>query len=202
MHIHSRHALRVLAAATLSLAALSAVACGGDDDDDAGSTTSTATTAPTTAGAVGQAASPITTNAPTTVTTAASGGGAYDYYDDSSSGSTPAAGAAALKTGLTAKGTVLTDDKGLTLYTWDTDTTAGKSACNGSCASAWPPVVTTSASAPSVSGASGAFTIITRDDGAKQVAYKGKPLYRFAADSKPGDITGDGVGGTWHLATP
>lgn len=202
MH-HSRHAMRLLAAATLSLAALSLAACGGDDDDDTASQpTTVATTAPTTAGAVGQAASPITTNAPTTVTTAASGGGAYDYYDDSS-GSTPAAATGALKTGSTSKGTVLTDDKGLTLYTWDTDTAAGKSACNASCASAWPPVVVAaSATAPTVTGALGAFTIIARDDGAKQVAYKGKPLYRFAGDSKAGDIAGDGVGGTWHIAQP
>src|SRR5665647_912872 len=34
--------------------------------------------------------------------------------------------------------------------------------------------------------------VVARDDGAKQVAYKGKPLYTWKNDKKPGDITGDG----------
>jgi predicted lipoprotein with Yx(FWY)xxD motif len=41
-----------------------------------------------------------------------------------------------------------------------------------------------------------------RDDGAKQWAYKGKPLYTWAKDTKPGDITGDGVNNVWHIAKP
>lgn len=183
---------------------LAFVACGGDDDGGG----SAATNMPAPSSPAGASptnnTTPVSINAPTTVTTpAGSGGGAYDYYDTSGSTASPAAGAVAIKVGSTGKGNVLTDSAGLTLYTWDTDTTPGKSACNGSCATAWPPVVTTDTAAPAApSGASGAFTVITRDDGSEQVAYKGKPLYRFAADTKPGDITGDGVGGTWHLATP
>ena len=41
-----------------------------------------------------------------------------------------------------------------------------------------------------------------RDDGAKQLAYKGKPLYYWSKDQKPGDRTGDGVNGVWHVAKP
>jgi predicted lipoprotein with Yx(FWY)xxD motif len=51
--------------------------------------------------------------------------------------------------------------------------------------------------------ADGGYGIITRDDGSRQWAYKGKPLYTFAKDTKPGDITGDGfLNGAWHLAQP
>ena len=48
-------------------------------------------------------------------------------------------------------------------------------------------------------GAAGDYTIITRDDGAKQWAYKGKPLYLWIKDSKPGDRTGDGFNNAWRL---
>lgn len=101
------------------------------------------------------------------------------------------------KTGTTAKGSVLTDAKGMTLYTFDKDS-EGKSACNGPCATNWPVL-----KADANDKAEGAYTIISRDDGSKQWAYKGKPLYTFAKDQKAGDITGDGfLNGAWHLAQP
>ncbi len=74
------------------------------------------------------------------------------------------------KTGTTAKGSVLTDPKGMTLYTFDKDTD-GKSACNGPCAANWPVL-----KAEASDKAEGGYTIIARDDGPKQWAYKGKPL--------------------------
>ena len=95
----------------------------------------------------------------------------------------------------TAKGKALVDAKGMTLYTFDKDTT-GKSACNGMCAQNWPPLMATG----SAGGAN--WTVVTRDDGAKQWAYMGKPLYTWAKDGKPGDTTGDGVNNTWHIAHP
>lgn len=94
-------------------------------------------------------------------------------------------------------GGMLTDAKGMTLYTFDKDTVAGKSACNGPCLAAWPALV-----AASGDMAMGDWTVITRDDGSKQWAYKGKPLYTFAHDGKAGDMTGDGKGGVWHMAMP
>jgi predicted lipoprotein with Yx(FWY)xxD motif len=101
------------------------------------------------------------------------------------------------KTGKTDKGAVLTDAKGMSLYTFDKDA-EGKSACNGPCATNWPGL---KAEASDASG--DGYTIIARDDGSKQWAYKGKPLYTFAKDTKPGDITGDGfLNGAWHLAMP
>jgi predicted lipoprotein with Yx(FWY)xxD motif len=50
--------------------------------------------------------------------------------------------------------------------------------------------------------AAGDYTIVTRDDGSKQWAYKGKPLYMWAKDSKPGDRSGDGFNNAWRIARP
>ena len=93
---------------------------------------------------------------------------------------------------------VLTDGSGMTLYVFDRDVAGnGKSVCNGPCAANWPPQVAGADAAPF-----GQYTIITRDDGVKQWAYKGKPLYLWAKDQKPGDRTGDNVNNVWHVATP
>jgi predicted lipoprotein with Yx(FWY)xxD motif len=92
----------------------------------------------------------------------------------------------------------LVGDNGMTLYTFDKDAAnSGKSMCNGPCAMGWPPL-----SASAESTASGDFSIINRDDGSKQWAYKGKPLYYWSKDQKPGDTTGDGFKGVWHLVSP
>jgi predicted lipoprotein with Yx(FWY)xxD motif len=93
--------------------------------------------------------------------------------------------------------TVLADAKGMTLYTFDKDM-PGKSTCNGGCATNWPPLT-----AAAMDKDMGDYTVITRDDGSKQWAYKAKPLYTWAKDTKPGDMTGNGMGnGAWHTAMP
>lgn len=92
---------------------------------------------------------------------------------------------------------VLTDAAGMTLYTFDKDTAAGKSACNGPCAKNWPPLM-----ARAGDKAQGDYSIVTRDDGSLQWAYKGKPIYTWVKDSKPGDKTGEGVNNVWHVAKP
>jgi predicted lipoprotein with Yx(FWY)xxD motif len=92
------------------------------------------------------------------------------------------------------EGGVLVAANGMTLYTFDNDKAgSGKSACNGPCAVAWPPLLATAADQPS-----GNFSVVTRDDGAKQLAYKGKPLYFYQADKKAGDRTGDNFKNIWH----
>ena len=96
----------------------------------------------------------------------------------------------------TAKGKALVDAQGMTLYVFDRDT-AGKSACTGPCAQNWPPLAP-----PASAQAPADWTVVTRDDGSKQWAYKGKPLYTWAKDTKPGDVTGDGVNNVWHIAQP
>lgn len=101
------------------------------------------------------------------------------------------------KTGNSSKGPVLTDAKGMTLYTFDKDM-GGKSACNGPCAGNWPPLMAAAGAKPM-----GSYTVIKRDDGKMQWAYKGKPLYTWKNDKKAGDVTGDGfLNGAWHIAKP
>jgi len=93
---------------------------------------------------------------------------------------------------------VLVGDNGMTLYTFDKDTAgSGKSVCNGPCAANWPPLA-----AAADAAAAGDYAVITRDDGSKQWAQKGKPLYYWAKDQKPGDKTGDGFNGVWRVAKP
>jgi len=83
---------------------------------------------------------------------------------------------------------VMASKEGKTLYTFDKDA-AGESNCNGGCATAWPLFIVAN---PALAG--GDFSIVKRDDGAAQWAYKGKPLYFFA-----GDANGDKQGGVWHV---
>lgn len=93
---------------------------------------------------------------------------------------------------------VLVGLSGMTLYTFDKDTAgSGKSVCNGPCATNWPPFKAEAGSTPS-----GDYTIVARDDGSAQWAYKGKPLYFWVKDQKPGDKTGDGVNKVWQAAKP
>jgi len=93
---------------------------------------------------------------------------------------------------------MLAGANGMTLYTFDKDVAgSGKSVCNDACATNWPPLF-----AMSGDSASGDYSIVTRDDGKKQWAVKGKPLYYWVKDQKAGDKTGDGVNNVWHVAKP
>ena len=93
---------------------------------------------------------------------------------------------------------VLVGTNDMTLYTFDRDAAgAGKSVCNGQCATLWPPLM-----AAAGASASGDWSIVTRDDGGKQWAYKGKPVYFWSKDQKAGDRMGDGVANVWRLARP
>jgi predicted lipoprotein with Yx(FWY)xxD motif len=92
----------------------------------------------------------------------------------------------------------LTGPNGMSLYTFDRDSAgSGKSACNGQCAALWPPLL-----ASDTDKASGDYAIIVRDDGKKQWAYKGKPLYYFSRDAKAGERAGDGFNQVWKTARP
>lgn len=168
--------LRFRVIATLAIVGLVTAfgaACGGDDDDSSGDPT----------------AVPATAQSGLTPAT------------DPTGSASPASNAAVVKVGNNVKfGSILTSADGLTLYTFTQDT-AGKSNCSGSCAATWPPLTTTAASAPKVEGAPGEFTLLTREDGTKQVAYNGKPLYRYGPDKAPGDANGQAVGDVWFVAT-
>jgi len=93
-------------------------------------------------------------------------------------------------------GNMLVDPKGMTLYTFDRDP-RGKSACTAQCAADWPPLAADTDARPA-----GEYAVIVRDDGRRQWAYKGKPLYLWTRDRSPGDRTGDGVNNVWRVAKP
>jgi len=116
--------------------------------------------------------------------------GCYSAPAANASGQTPPS-AVSVQNGM------LVGANGMTLYTFDKDTAgSGKSVCNGPCATNWPPLM--GKQAPS----GGNYSVIQRDDGSSQIAYKGKPLYYWVKDGKAGDTTGDGVMGVWHTARP
>ena len=92
--------------------------------------------------------------------------------------------------------TVLTNAQGMTLYYRTSDTPT--SVCSGGCASAWPPVLSTTM--PSVSGTlPGTFSLMNDANGS-QVAYNGHPLYTYSGDSAAGQANGQGVGNIWFAA--
>jgi predicted lipoprotein with Yx(FWY)xxD motif len=101
-------------------------------------------------------------------------------------------------------GSYLTGKDGLTLYIFTKDTKdSGKSVCNDQCATNWPPLLVGSLDEVKAdSGVTGALALATRDDGTKQVTYKGMPLYYYITDKAAGDTTGQGVGGVWFVAAP
>ncbi|KXG87901.1 COG4315 family predicted lipoprotein [Agrobacterium bohemicum] len=105
----------------------------------------------------------------------------------------PYAGGAVVETE-TAQGTIMTDAHGMTLYTFDKGTD-GASACYDACAKKWPPLAATK-----TDKADGDYKPIARKDGTMQWSHEGKPLYLWQMDKKPGDVTGNGVGGVWHIA--
>jgi len=106
-------------------------------------------------------------------------------------------------------GEVLVDSQGDALYSPDEET-GGKVLCTGSCVSIWAPLTLPVGASPTA-GADlrTKLGIVQRPDGAQQVTYDGKPLYRFVEDPGPGTVTGndfsdsfDGKDFTWHVASP
>jgi predicted lipoprotein with Yx(FWY)xxD motif len=99
-------------------------------------------------------------------------------------------------------GDYLVATNGMTLYRYTKDT-AGVSNCSGTCAVNWPPYLRTT-TAPLVAGSNATGTLATtmRTDGNSQITYNGVPLYFWKSDTKPGDTTGDGVGGVWFVVKP
>lgn len=114
----------------------------------------------------------------------------YDYDTTESAG---------LKVAETELGPTLVDADGMTLYGFTPDT-ATSSACSGACADNWPPVPGDTA-LPSDIDVS-LFSTITRDDGTTQLVFGDWPLYRFAGDSAPGDVAGQGINDVWFVIGP
>lgn len=99
-------------------------------------------------------------------------------------------------------GSILVDGKGMTLYMFTKDS-ANTSNCYDKCAKSWPPLVTSSGSPAAAAGLDASkFGTTMRTDGTTQVTYNGWPLYYFAKDHQPGDVTGQGVGSVWYVLSP
>lgn len=140
-----------------------------------------------------------------------SGGGGYGYGPPATTTApstamttAPAPGGtvAGLKTAQTRLGTIVVSDTGMTVYVYTNDVrNSGKSNCTGGCLTAWPPVLTTK-DAPTLDGVTGTVGTITTPTGAKQVTLDGLPLYYWAQDAAPGDVTGQGVQGVWYVVAP
>jgi len=136
-----------------------------------------------------------------------SAGGAYGYGNQTTQATqAPAAPVspssvmtAALKTETTRAGRVLASSGGLTLYYYTEDKPgSGKSVCTGGCATAWPPLAAP-VKAPAGMHLPGPLGMITRPGGVKQVTINGFPVYLYAGDKAPGQDTGNGVEGSWHV---
>lgn len=87
------------------------------------------------------------------------------------------------------------DKTGFALYTFNADSNGSSSCISAACITAWPPLIATSADK-----ATGSYSIIDRNDGFKQWAVNGKPLYFFSADSDAQATSGEGVGDVWYVA--
>lgn len=98
-------------------------------------------------------------------------------------------------------GTILVDANGRTLYLFEADKST-QSTCNGACAAAWPPLLTSGGPTAGGSAKPGLLGTTKRSDGKTQVTYNGHPLYGYAGDSKPGDTNGEGLnqfGAGWYV---
>ena len=113
-------------------------------------------------------------------------------------GTNPTGGSATVSIGHTSVGDIVVDAQGLTLYVFTKDTN-GVSACTDACATAWPPELVSNTPTATAGVDGSKLTEITRPDGAKQLAYDGHPLYRYANDTKPGDVTGEKVNNVWFV---
>jgi predicted lipoprotein with Yx(FWY)xxD motif len=120
-------------------------------------------------------------------------------YGSGTSGST-AGNAATLTIKKTKIGNVLANAKGYTLYWYAKDRKGGQSTCTGPCLTAWPAL---KGKPEAAMGATlvGKLGSITRPGGIVQATYNGYPLYTYAQDMSPGETTGNGAGGVWHVIT-
>jgi predicted lipoprotein with Yx(FWY)xxD motif len=96
-------------------------------------------------------------------------------------------------------GGFLVGANGNTVYVFTNDS-GGESTCFDQCAAAWPPLTVGAGVTPTkAAGVEGTLGIFERPDGSRQVTLDGQPLYYWAADSGPGQATGQGVNGVWFV---
>jgi predicted lipoprotein with Yx(FWY)xxD motif len=137
------------------------------------------------------------------------GGSAYSpgaYGSPAKTSALSTVGVAGVGVANTKLGRIVVDSTGRTLYLFERDKNR-RSACNGACAQEWPPLLS---HGKPVARARAHVTrsqlgTSRRTDGSEQVTYAGHPLYRFTADTKPGQMNGEGLeefGGGWDVLSP
>jgi predicted lipoprotein with Yx(FWY)xxD motif len=129
----------------------------------------------------------------TTTTTAAKSG------STTTTGSGSSDQAATVAVASTSLGDVLVDGSGKTLYIFEKDTSANASTCSGQCAATWPALTVTGDVVLGDGLTDSMFATFARDDGTMQVSVNGHPLYRYGADTKPGDTNGQEFGDVWYV---
>ena len=101
-------------------------------------------------------------------------------------------------------GRILVDKRGRTLYLFEKDK-SGMSACYGSCAKYWPPILTRGKPFAGTGVKAKLLGVTRRKNGTRQVTYAGHPLYRYVADTRAGQTTGEGstlFGAGWDAVAP
>jgi predicted lipoprotein with Yx(FWY)xxD motif len=139
--------------------------------------------------------------APVAVALAVAGCGGGGGDNNKTPAKPAAASGATLRVAGIEPGKALVDDQGRTLYLFEADK-GDESTCNGACASIWPPETATGKATVGAGLAAAKVGTTKRSDGSAQLTYNGHPLYRYAADSKPGDANGQGLnqfGGPWYV---
>ena len=129
-------------------------------------------------------------------------GAAGSAYGNQVPAATPASSpvqTVVMKAETTRAGMVLANGSGLTLYYFSADKPgSGTSVCTGGCAGAWPPLAAP-VKAPAGVHLPGPLGVITRPGGVRQVTLNGFPVYTYVGDKAPGQVTGDGKEGAWHV---
>ncbi|MFJ3231146.1 hypothetical protein [Streptomyces sp. NPDC086787] len=119
---------------------------------------------------------------------------------------TPAAPATPAALTLTARtvdgvGSVVTDGTGMTLYRSTKDQAhPSRWTCAGACAKTWIPVIVRDP--VRTTGVDSGLLGTVHRDGEKQLTLGGWPLYRYAGDTKAGQLNGQGDKRTWYAVTP
>ncbi|MGW8566516.1 COG4315 family predicted lipoprotein [Isoptericola sp. NPDC055881] len=147
----------------------------------------------------------------TTLAACSGGGGGYGGGGDTgsstdttteSSAAGGGSGSAALSTADSDLGEIVVDGQGMTVYYYTPDKKgSGKSACTDECLAAWPPVHAAGGT-PKVEGVTAEVGTITGNDGEPQVTLDGRPVYLYAGDGAPGDVTGQGLQDIWWVVAP
>ena len=154
----------------------------------------------------GSSTAPNATSTTTASSTPTSSGGRYgNGYGNGGKTPTVSSSGSLIQTAMaTVSGkseTILITAQGRTLY-YRTSDVPPSTVCSGGCAGAWPPLVVSGSGTPtSAASLPGTLTVVADANG-NQVAYNGHPLYTYSGDTGPGQTTGEGVGGVWHVCTP